>query len=55
MIKYFVKKGIKVKQRTGNSAPSYSTVAKWTIELKFGWESLDDDRRSGWPKTATTP
>jgi hypothetical protein len=48
MIKYFVKKGMKAKEiyadlqnTLGDSAPSYSTVAKWTSEFKFGQESLD--------------
>ena len=62
MIKYFVKKGMKAKEihadfqnTLGDSAPSFSTVAKWTSEFKFGRESLDDDPRSGRPKSATTP
>ena len=25
----------------GDSGLSYSTVAKWTSEFKFGWKSLD--------------
>ncbi|XP_014288449.1 protein GVQW3-like [Halyomorpha halys] len=37
-----------------DSAPSYSTAAKWTSEFDFGQESLDDDPRSGRPKSATT-
>ena len=50
VIKYFVNKGMKAKEIhadfkniLGNSAPSYSTVAKWTSKFKFGQESLDDD------------
>ena len=39
----------------GESAPSYSTAAKWTSEFKFSGESLDDDLCNGWPKSATTP
>ena len=39
----------------GDSAPSYSTVAKWTSKFKFGRESLDDDLCSGRSKSATTP
>ena len=61
VIKYFIKKAIKAKEINadlqnilGNSAPSYSTVAKWTTKFKFGWESLNDDRCSGWLKSATT-
>nr|XP_014285279.1 putative uncharacterized protein FLJ37770 [Halyomorpha halys] len=38
-----------------DSAPSYSTVAKWTSEFKFGRESSGDDPRSGLSKSATTP
>ena len=45
---YFVKKGMKAKeihadfQKTSeDSTLSYSTVAKWTSEFKFGRESLD--------------
>nr|XP_024214869.1 putative uncharacterized protein FLJ37770 [Halyomorpha halys] len=62
VIKYFVKKGMKAKEihadfqnTLGDSAPSYSTVAKWTSEFKFGRESLYDDAPSGRPKSATTP
>ena len=47
VIKYFVKKGMKSKEihadfqnTLGNSALSYSTIAKWTSEFKFGRESL---------------
>ena len=48
VIKYFIKKGMKAKEihanfqnPLGDSALSYSTVAKWTSEFNFGWESLD--------------
>ena len=48
VIKYFVKKGIKAKEihadflnTLGDSAPSHSTVAKWTSKLKLGQRSLD--------------
>ena len=48
VIKYFVKRGMKTKEihadfqnTLGDSAPSYSTVAKWTVEFIFGRESLD--------------
>lgn len=37
-----------------DSPPSYSTVARWTSEIKSGRESLDDDLCSGRPKSATT-
>ncbi|XP_066994420.2 histone-lysine N-methyltransferase SETMAR [Anabrus simplex] len=62
VIKYFVKKGMKAKEihadfqnTLGDSAPSFSTVAKWTSKFKFGRESLDDDPRSGQPKSVTNP
>ena len=38
----------------GDSAPSNSTVAKWTNEFKCVWESLKDDTHSGGPKYVTT-
>jgi len=60
--KYFVKKDMKAREihtdfqnTLEDSASSYSTVAKWTSEFKFGRESLDDDPCSGRPKSATTP
>uniref|UniRef100_A0A8D2LVX9 Mos1 transposase HTH domain-containing protein n=1 Tax=Varanus komodoensis TaxID=61221 RepID=A0A8D2LVX9_VARKO len=37
-----------------DSAPSLSTVQKWSSELKRGRESIEDDPRSGGPVTATT-
>ena len=62
VFKHFVKKGMKAKEihadlqnTLGDSAPSYSTVAKWASEFKFGRESLEDDPRSGRPKSAMTP
>ena len=60
VIKYFIKKDMKAKEihaefmnTQGDSAPSYSTVAKWTSEFKFDRESLDDDLHCGRPKSAT--
>ena len=57
VIKDFIKKGLKAKEihakfqnTLGDSAPSYSTISKWTSEFKFGRESLEDD-----PCSATTP
>jgi len=48
VIKYFVKKDMKAKEihadfqnTLRDSALSYSTVAKWASEFKFGRESLD--------------
>ncbi|XP_065650652.1 protein GVQW3-like [Hydra vulgaris] len=38
----------------GNQAPKYSTVAKWATLFKDGRESLDDDPRSGHPRTTYT-
>lgn len=62
VIKYFVKKGLSatdihadMKNTLGEAAPSFSTVAKWTSEFKRGRQSVEDDHRSGRPKTATTP
>ena len=39
----------------GDSAPSYSTGAKWTRGFKFGQESLDDDPHRRRPESPTTP
>ncbi|KAF7252037.1 Low-density lipoprotein receptor class A domain-containing protein 3 [Varanus komodoensis] len=36
-----------------DSAPSLSTVQKWSSEFKRGRESIEDDPRSGGPVTAT--
>ena len=62
MIKYFVRKGREVNDiradfhnTLGDSAPSNSTDAKWTSGFKCGWESLEDDLRSGRPRYVTTP
>nr|XP_047127669.1 histone-lysine N-methyltransferase SETMAR-like [Hydra vulgaris] len=38
----------------GNQAPKYSIVAKWATLFKDGRESLEDDPRSGHPKTTYT-
>ena len=37
-----------------DSASSFTTVTFWAAELKRGRKSLEDDGRSGRPKTATT-
>lgn len=62
VIKYFVLKGWKATQiqtdfieTLGERAPSLKTISKWVNEFKRGRESLEDDPRSGRPKTATTP
>ena len=39
----------------GESAPSYSTVAKWTNKFKCGRESIEDDLCSGQPRCVTAP
>ncbi|XP_065642595.1 histone-lysine N-methyltransferase SETMAR-like [Hydra vulgaris] len=39
----------------GNQAPKYSTVAKWNTLFKDGRESLEDDPRSGHPRTTNGP
>lgn len=38
----------------GGSAPSLSTVQKWSSEFKRGRESIEDDPRSGGPISAAT-
>ena len=38
----------------GKESPSYSTVKKWAAEFKRERVSVEDDRRSGHPKDATT-
>lgn len=61
VIKYLVKKDKKANEihadfqnTLGDSAPSYSTVDKWTNEFKFSRKSLDD-MRIGWQRCVTTP
>ena len=36
------------------SASSYTIIKKWAAEFKCGWESIDDDSRSGRSSTSTT-
>ena len=38
----------------GDTAPKYSTVAKWAAEFKHGRDSLIDDPRSGRPSEVIT-
>ena len=54
VIKFLTKEGTKAKEIHrhmadvyGDSSPKYSTVAKWSAELKRGRDSLEDDPRSG--------
>jgi len=61
VIRYLHKKGMTPKEihddmlsTLGTSAPSYATVKKWVAEFKRGRETLDDDPRSGRPRTSTT-
>ncbi|XP_023217468.1 putative uncharacterized protein FLJ37770 [Centruroides sculpturatus] len=61
VIKYLTKKGLTPSQIKadmdevlGESAPSYTTVKKWTALFKYGRESVEDDPRSGRRSTAVT-
>ena len=56
VIKFLTKEGAKAKEIRrrmadvyGDSNPKYSTVAKWSAEVKRGRESLEDDPRPGRP------
>jgi len=62
VIKFLCKEGRAAKEihdrlRTvyGDSAPSYSTVTRWSNEFRRGRETLKDDRRSGRPSDAVNP
>ena len=61
VIKFFVLDGLsatdihaKMEKVLKESSPSFSTVHRWTLEFKRGRTSIEDDPRSGRPKTATT-
>lgn len=61
VIKYFVLKGLRpteIKNELDStlkeSAPSFSTVKKWAAEFKRGRTSIQDDERTGRPKTVVT-
>lgn len=60
VIKFFVKKGLKAMEIhsemvnvLGDTAPSKTMVCKWAQEFQRGRTSVEDDPRSGRPKTAT--
>lgn len=62
VIKFFVLEGLsateihtKMVKVLKESAPSFPTVHRWVLEFKRGRTSIEDDPRSGRPKTATTP
>ena len=38
----------------GDSSPSFDTVARWIRHFHDGRESLEDEQRSGRPRSATT-
>ena len=61
VIKYLQKKGMTPKEihedmvkTLDDDSPSYSTIKKWAAEFKRGRESIEDDPRSGHPRTSTT-
>lgn len=62
VIKYLLKKGMSLTEIDndmqgilGEACPSYTTIRKWRNKFKRGRTSLEDDPRSGRPKTATSP
>lgn len=61
VIKFFVLEGLsateihaKMVKVLKDSAPSFPTVHRWVLEFKRGRTSVEDEPRSGRPKTATT-
>lgn len=61
VIKFFVLEGLtaseihsKMVKVLKGSAPSFSTVHRWALEFKRGRTSIEDDARSGRPKSAST-
>lgn len=61
VVKFLVKKGLKAMEIysemvnvLGDAAPSKTMVCKWALEFKRGRTSLEDDPRSGRPKSVTT-
>lgn len=61
VIKFSLKEGLTVSEIQtkfrnvyGDSSPSFSTIKKWAAEFKRDRSSLEDDPRTGRPKTATT-
>ena len=62
VIKFFVLEGLsateihtKMVKVLKESAPSFPTVHRWVLEFKRGRTSVEDEPRSGRPKSATTP
>lgn len=62
VIKYLLKKNLSAKEihndmvdTLGEGAPSYATVCRWVNEFKRGRTTVENDPRSGRPKTVTTP
>lgn len=62
VIKYLLKKNLSAKEihddmknTLGGDAPSYSTVCRWINEFKRGKVNVEDEPRTGRPKTVTTP
>ena len=59
VIKFFVLEGLSVHTKMvkvlKESAPSFPTVHRWVLEFKRGRTSVEDEPRSGRPKSATTP
>jgi len=62
VIKFFCKEGRAAKKIRdqlravyGDSAPSYSTVTRWSNEFQRGRESLEDELRSDRPSDAVNP
>lgn len=61
VIKYFVLKRLsptdiqtELRGTLGDSSPSFSTIKKWAAEFRRGHTSIQDDERSGRPRTATS-
>lgn len=62
IIKFFVMEGLstteihkKILKVLKEDAPSFSTIHRWASQFRRGHTTIEDDPRSGRPKTATTP